>query len=681
MDIVGDRRENGFKISNSKFLSITGSGSTTVTGSIQSDLVTGNEKFDFYKIIFVPQIHQMNGIVCDGEMHIIFKDKNSDKYQVNCILFNQNSNSSSELIAQKLVDEYFINNIPNSSKGQKLIKKSSLKWYLSDLVPTNQSYYSYILPLNNNVLMVLYEEPIVLSKEFITKLKENVYNNISYTFTYDSLNENSALFYTYDSLTSKDKRDKNVKKICNSDDISEKFNSDNNKNDDNIEIIYNNTKTSSDLQNIISDIEKDTEIKEQLNSEMISEEDIVNYNSETNIDNCSNKSSKKIIFGIIMFILFILSLIIVGLITFSKFKDSKKFVENEGSPPLLNKEKFMKLYKNFVFTIVENKNGNILTLSVFGIIIITTIIIGSIYAFSNYSNILWLIFTIIFMILSSLVIIFMIVSKFAKFNLKYTIFKDGDDPSEDLSFKVDKLISNTTQSGGQDVSSGNSSSSGNSNKYQNIFLSSIGNYYNNNNVLISWIKGISENTIKNFFEELYQENKEKIEPIETNIIEIKKMHSDIETWNKNDLKNDPVTQPDLPDNDIFKFKGPIKKYLETQYLNQELIDKYLKEENWSAIYNSGEYFKEKDTIKQKIEQIIKTDNEESNVESDIYKEIKKKHDEALKKIGTLKTPEVEIGEKPPTPPTQQGGNTKYHFYEPKKTRNDRLVKKILKNLK
>ena len=71
---------------------------------------------------------------------------------------------------------------------------------------------------------------------------------------------------------------------------------------------------------------------------------------------------------------------------------------------------------------------------------------------------------------------------------------------------------------------------------------------------------------------------------------------------------------------------------------------------------------------------------ESNVESPNYKDIKKIHDEALKKIEKLKTSKVELEEKPPTPPTQQGGG-KYHFYEPKKTRNDRLVKKILKNLK
>ena len=79
--------------------------------------------------------------------------------------------------------------------------------------------------------------------------------------------------------------------------------------------------------------------------------------------------------------------------------------------------------------------------------------------------------------------------------------------------------------------------------------------------------------------------------------------------------------------------------------------------------------------------MIKTANIESNIDSTEYKKIKEKHDEALEKIKTLKKPKVEIKEKPPTLPTIHEGGGKYHFYEPKKTRNDRLVKKILKNLK
>ena len=177
--------------------------------------------------------------------------------------------------------------------------------------------------------MVLYEDPIHLSKEFIAKLKENVYDNIIYTFNYTNLNQSSALFYTYDSMTSKDKRDKNFKKICDSNDVSEKFNSNDNNNDNSKTIIYNNTKTSNDLNNIINDIEKNNEVNEKLTgSENISEEDVVGYNSETNNkNNCDTKkkSITKIVIGVLLVSIYILGAIIMYIVYLSKRKYAMEY--------------------------------------------------------------------------------------------------------------------------------------------------------------------------------------------------------------------------------------------------------------------------------------------------------------------------------------------------------------------
>lgn len=690
MDIAGNRRENGVIINNTGILSISGSGTTTVSGTIQSDLVTGNEKFDFYKILFIPQLHQINDIVSNGELHIIFKDKDSEKYQVNCILFNQNNDNNNELIAQKLVDEYFINNIPNRSKGQITIKRSSLKWYIADLVPMNQSYYSYILPNNNNVLMVLYEDPIHLSKEFIAKLKENVYNNTIYTFNYTNLNQNSALFYTYDSMTSKDKRDKNLKKICDNSDVSEKFNSNDDNNDNSKTIIYNNTKTSNDLNNIINDIEKNNEVKEKLtDSETISDEDVVNYNSETkNINDNKKKSISKIVITAILVFIYILGLIIMYIIYESKKKYAKEYKITDNSPSLLDKSQFNKLFYNYITNLSKdlsnNSNNSNKNLIFVGAIILSTFVYGGMYFFTNYFNsVLSMIIIIVLMILSFFIIGY-IIFKFNEFNLCYSVSKENLKELLKVNELKNKSNNSNVQKGGEDDI-----------KFNDICLSSLGNCINNNNILESWINEIRNNKSKEYLVELKNKYQTSLTNIKKNTEQIDKWYKEILNFNTELIESGKnAVDFQKPDADILKFEK--ETFQNKKYNEIDTIQNYNKlgYKEWNdKIYKDGDYLdKQKDDIESKFKKEIDDFDNLTNQESELYKNLEKAYIVAKERWKKGSPSEIGIKFKKtntqntentsnPSNPSQTGGDKKYHYYEPKKFRNDKIVKRILKNLK
>ena len=196
MNILGNKRENGMTIINNGLLEIEGTGVAKVMGEVQSNInPSQNEDFEFYKIIFfVNQFHKINSIKNDGEMHIIFKSKSSNKYQVNCCLLNHNSHSN-EHISEKLIDEYILNNIPSNKKKQTSISYNQ-KWYLNDLIPPEESYFSYSL---QNVLFVLYEKPISISNMFLDKLEKSVMKGKTFNkIIYNNINPDIPLFYTYD---------------------------------------------------------------------------------------------------------------------------------------------------------------------------------------------------------------------------------------------------------------------------------------------------------------------------------------------------------------------------------------------------------------------------------------------------------------------------------------------------
>ena len=196
MNILGNKRENGMTIINNGLLEIEGTGVAKVMGEVQSTInPSQNEDFEFYKIIFfINQFHKINSIKNDGEMHIIFKSKSSNKYQVNCCLLNHNSHSN-EHISEKLIDEYILNNIPSNKKKQTSISYNQ-KWYLNDLIPPEESYFSYSL---QNVLFVLYEKPISISNMFLDKLEKSVMKGKTFNkIIYNKINPDIPLFYTYD---------------------------------------------------------------------------------------------------------------------------------------------------------------------------------------------------------------------------------------------------------------------------------------------------------------------------------------------------------------------------------------------------------------------------------------------------------------------------------------------------
>ena len=192
-----------------------------VSGKVQSDLNSSlnNEIYKLYKIIFFPiPFLKINNGHSDAEMHIIFKevtDKNDPKFQINVVLLNQtniipDSNNIHKYQTYKFFED--ISNILNNSalSISKTIKSAqSFKWSVNDLLPAEQSYFSFISPNNNKFLIILYEHNIEIPDVFYNILKQSTnligpQNELLDTWKNDSKLyvsiekiPNIALFYTY----------------------------------------------------------------------------------------------------------------------------------------------------------------------------------------------------------------------------------------------------------------------------------------------------------------------------------------------------------------------------------------------------------------------------------------------------------------------------------------------------
>lgn len=655
MDIIGDRRENGMILTNNGLLNIEGSSSTTVSGSVQSELNNNNKQsnYKFYKILFfIPQFHQINSVINKGEIHIIFKDSNSEKYQVNCILFNENTDNNNISISEKLMDEYVYKNIPDKSKGQKKIIKSDLNWYLTDLLPNNQSYYSYVLPDNNNILMVLYEKPILLSSDFIDKLKNMIYKN-NYTIKYGELNNNSALFYTYDSMTNKNNQSKNIKTISETENINESFNDDTKNTENNTTIIYENTKTSEDLQKIIEEKVKNSEILEHNSTQYIE------YDSNTkNKEGCKKDKSigKTVlswlfwIFNLFLIISFIIILII------KRFRSNIEFKEEINGNMILDNIVFYKKFINMFFGDILKEH--IKKIGSISILIILTLILISIYLYSSNVTLGLTISSFIFYIITIFIIISGLIYMWSN-NLSYIISKDNKNG-------IYEQVKN----------------------YNNLYLGfTTKQTLSNSKILEDWIKEVKEKTVKNLYESIYTEILQSNNESKDELTKIEKLKKDIRSY-VNNIRGLSISS--LRDNISSFFKNKEEKISDlNNNIYNELyekfkkitnIDNFLGSSDWNTIIDNETFKIENNKDNIKTEFIIKIKNllVELEDENDIFKqefeELKKKYEDLLKTNLSIPPP-------PQTQLIQLGGSKKQKLYEEKEIKNTKTLKRILKELR
>ena len=277
---------------------------------------------------------------------------------------------------------------------------------------------------------------------------------------------------------------------------------------------------------------------------------------------------------------------------------------------------------------------------------------------------------IIVSMLLSFFIIAYIIFKFNKFNLCYSVSKKDLKELIKVNDLINKANNSTKQEGGEDNIT-----------FKDICLSALDNCISKNNILESWINDIRNKKSVELFNNLKEDYNDDIENIEKNVSQINTWVKVIEKINEDLKKNNVTPVPfEKPNSEILKFeKDP---FLKEKYNKIDTIKEYeqLDYKEWNdEIYNDGKYLdgEKKANINEKFEKEINDFNKITNTDSDLYKDLEKSYKQAEKEAkehqGTMETA-FNIG-------TQQGGGKKYHYYEPKKIRNDKIVKRILKNLK
>lgn len=690
MELLGNVKEYNMTITNYGLLSLKGSGSTKVSGSIQSDIADDDTNFIFDKILFFnTPIHKIGENTSEGEIHIIFKDTKSKKYQVNCVLYNKNNITNNDLLAQKLMDEYVLENIPDKSKNQKSIKKIYSNWYLTDIVPNEQSYYSYILSDNNNVLMVLYEKPIFLSEYFIEKVQIDVFDNKDFTFNYENLDDKTALFYTYDSMIDNNERD-----ICkNIETFKEPFADDvlnDNGTDDNVEIVYDENLNSNEFKSMINQIEDDNQIKENLTS--TGGTGTLEYDSAIlNSDDCNSyPSRKKGIFITVMVILGLFVSIFLYVIYDNLYRITLFKQNRESKVPLLDKGTYLKMFFKNLFS----GQGRIAMISL-SLYILSFSVFHLIYLISSFNNQTLFVFSVISLVILFIVIIIFIYKIFGK-SLTYLI---NDSDNNGLYKSVIELIRNqpennqTNQQGG--VGEENESSSGNdlTNKYENIYLGIIQRTGLVTYILDNWINKRKESKIMKLFnQEYYNTKKEDIEDIINTKNSLKRKDTEINNLIRRVNNAEKTTDFKNKEKEIFseEFKNNYLNVDIKQILMEKFVDnvKY-EQQQWNTIVDIKEDYKMKapngyENQKEQFNEYI--NSTKSQFES--YKNGQSQFNQINKLINDIneqiKKEKEPIGQIVP-PPSQSGGFKKRHdnggeLYQSKKIRNDKIVRSILKNI-
>lgn len=650
MNISENKRENGIKISNTGILSIQGSGTTTVNGSIQSNLNISNNKenFEFYKILFfLPQFHKINNIKNNGEMHIIFKDTKSNKYQINCILINEKKINLDEELSEKLVDEYITNNIPNKIKGEKTIIKPKLNWYLTDLIPNNKSYYSYILTNNNNVLVVLYENTINLSTKFINKLKNDVFKKNNYKFKYNKLNNDNALFYTYDSMKINKNINKNIKNITNNIDVKENFDK------NNTEIIYNKNKSSDEFKNIIENIEKNNNILEHATNNTINYDDEIEQPKKCHM----KKSNTKIILFIVFLSVNILFIIVFLIMFYYKYYFAYNLLKKNN---LLENNNNNETYKSKIIELFRksflNYKKNNKSIKINFIIYIFLTIFITIYLFTNYDySIINNIFILItFFIILSIGIYYSII--FYPLKFYYHISNKTDDLRINLY--------NNSNENNKFISVGFIDDSKiNRNKELNTWL----NILNNLNIidLNEWKNKLKKYYSDSIFNEILNDNTNNLNELKILKLSVVKKKNEVENkYKKLNKKFDENILNDI--NYIFE------NNLEQSFVESENYKKFQNEKWYDIINDENNIIKliyNFNDVKNKLNNMI---DDHINTLKNIYNDI-----DSLDKNIQTNYNEIYNFPKPPSI-SQSGGNLE--LYENKKIKNTKIIKQILKKI-
>lgn len=648
MEINDNNREDGMTITNDGLLSIEGSGSTTVQGSVQSELNKGSSKFEFYKILFfTPQIHKIDNENNDGELHIIFKDTNNeDKYQVNIVLFNENNDNSgvNDLLSQKLMDEYVLNNIPDKSKQENSITRSS-QWYLTDLLPNNASYFSYILPDNNDVLMVLYEKSIILSSKFISALKDLNQNN--YEFDYDVLPMNVALFYTFDPLNNKDKIELGEEKIISDDEVIRETL------DQDKVIEYKKNINSEDFESMIDNYEKENTIKENLNQPL-------NYDKATNNKCDTKKNNNKKIFLIIFLINFIILIIVSFYYFFGLSKYAKFFKYDKTSDIVfLDGSEIMTLFFDSLYhsKLKDYKNTIMWFIRV---ILITYIVLFGISLFTNIinNNNGYFITCLAFSALILLIFIYILVKIFF-FKIEYIISKNEINGYISLKDKLE----NIQNQGLYEKIKENSS---------NFFIKTS---HSGIPTETFYLKKYVENLIqekKNIkFNELINQDQVKLNELQ----ELQKLKKEIDTYKQN-LENSNNIEGEY--HKLFK-DAEINPYMEKD-IKEELRKQY---DNLVQNYGNNPF-----DIQSNNSSIDNLKNVNVEVSSLIKSDIKGFIDKAKELLTVIKNRLNSSQESIPNPPEQVqsaqlggGGKQKKSLYKQKNIKRKDKVKEIIKLIK
>ena len=163
-----------------------------IAENCSENLVAKNKLFHLSDIIITsPGLHKIyineKETIMDGEIFIVFYNKDLDNYNVLCVLLEANDdiNVVREGNSLKLFQFFKAlgNDLPNSESEKKI--KTIADWEIDDLLPRNRTFYNYFHPNNLKVNWFVYRSfmyvPSSFKINFINKVSSITKQNKKYT--------------------------------------------------------------------------------------------------------------------------------------------------------------------------------------------------------------------------------------------------------------------------------------------------------------------------------------------------------------------------------------------------------------------------------------------------------------------------------------------------------------------